>query len=52
VRHYFPQTLLIARQLVAWGPTAEALAAPNLLTMRQMSESWDDGAEACHQGAA
>ena len=27
VRAHFPETLLLARSLVAWGPTAQALTA-------------------------
>jgi zinc/manganese transport system ATP-binding protein len=52
VRSHFPQTLLIARKLIAWGPTEEALTPANLLFMRQMSESWEDNAQPCNQGAA
>jgi zinc/manganese transport system ATP-binding protein len=42
VRRHFPQTLLMARELVAWGPTAQALQPANLARARQMSERWDD----------
>jgi zinc/manganese transport system ATP-binding protein len=47
VRAHFPETLLVARQCVAWGPTAEALSPANLLRARQMSEAWDDDAQRC-----
>jgi zinc/manganese transport system ATP-binding protein len=47
VRRYFPQTLLLAREVVAWGPTERALSAENLLRARAMSEAWDDQAEIC-----
>lgn len=47
VRAHFPQTLLLARAPVAWGPTGEALAPENLLRARQMGEAWRDGAGAC-----
>jgi zinc/manganese transport system ATP-binding protein len=47
VRAHFPQTLLIAREPVAWGPTAEALSAENLRCARVMSETWDDDAPSC-----
>jgi len=33
---YFPQTLLLARQLVAWGPTAEVLTPENLHLARHL----------------
>ena len=43
----FPQTLLLAREPVAWGPTAEVLTADNLLKARRMCEAFDEDAEAC-----
>ncbi len=48
VRTHFPQTLLLARRCVAWGPTATALDAHNLFLARQMAEAWDESAPACH----
>jgi len=33
---YFPQTLLLARQVVAWGPTAEVLTPENLHLARHL----------------
>lgn len=36
VRDYFPQTLLLARQVVAWGPTAEVLTPENLHLARHL----------------
>jgi zinc/manganese transport system ATP-binding protein len=48
VRQYFPQTLMLARELVAWGPTAEVLTEANLQRARTMAEAWDDTAETCH----
>lgn len=41
VRRHFPQTLLLAREPVAWGATADVLTAPNLLRARRLSERWD-----------
>lgn len=41
VRRWFPQTLLLAREPVAWGPTAEVLTTGHLLRARQLSERWD-----------
>jgi zinc/manganese transport system ATP-binding protein len=49
VRAHFPTTLLLARELVAWGPTQEVLAPANLLIMQHMSEQWDDGAAICRR---
>ena len=39
VRRVFPETLLIAREPVAWGATAEVLSAENLLKARRMVEA-------------
>ena len=47
VRAYFPQTMLLAREVVAWGPTAEVLTDANLQRARSMAEAWDDAAEIC-----
>ena len=44
VRAHFPQTLLLAREQIAWGPTEEALTPGNLLRARAMAERWDDQA--------
>ena len=52
VRRVFPETLLIAREPVAWGPTAETLSGENLLRARQMVEAYDPHAAACHRNAA
>ena len=47
VRDYFPETLLLARELVSWGSTAQVLREENLARSRRMSEAWDDAAEIC-----
>jgi zinc/manganese transport system ATP-binding protein len=47
VRARFPQTLLLAREPVAWGPTAEVLTGENLAAARRMCEAFDEAAEAC-----
>jgi zinc/manganese transport system ATP-binding protein len=47
VRLGFPQTLLLAREPVAWGSTAEVLTPDNLLKARRMCEAFDDSAAAC-----
>jgi zinc/manganese transport system ATP-binding protein len=47
VRETFPETLLLARHTVAWGPTREALTAENLLKARRMTEAWNDQAPWC-----
>jgi zinc/manganese transport system ATP-binding protein len=51
VKRCFPQTLLIAREPVAWGATADALAAENLLRARRMVEAHDPHAQACGRAA-
>jgi zinc/manganese transport system ATP-binding protein len=47
VRANFPETLLLAREPVAWGATAEVLTTENLLEARRMCEAFDDSAAAC-----
>jgi len=47
VRANFPETLLLAREPVAWGPTGEVLTADNLNKARRMCEAFDESAEAC-----
>ena len=47
VRAHFPRALLLARELVAHGPTADALTARNLLRARAMCEARDEEAAAC-----
>jgi len=49
VRQHFEQTLLLAREPVAWGPTAEVLRAEHLFRARQMAEAWDEHAELCRR---
>jgi zinc/manganese transport system ATP-binding protein len=47
VRSSFPQTLLLAREPVAWGTTGEVLTPENLLKARRMCEAFDDHADTC-----
>jgi zinc/manganese transport system ATP-binding protein len=47
VRAHFPDTLLLAREPVAWGATAQVLTAENLMAARRMCEAFDDQAAAC-----
>ena len=47
VRANFPQALLLAREPVAWGATAEVLTAENLAKAQRMCEAFDEYAEAC-----
>lgn len=52
VRQYFPQTLLIARELVSWGPTERALSGTHLAQANQRSLAWHDTASWCEAPAA
>lgn len=52
VRERFPETLLLARSPVAWGPTGEVLRPENLLRARRMCEAFDDHAVVCEDHAA
>ena len=52
VRRAFPQTLLLAREAVAWGETSEVLTAANLLQARRMVEAFDSHAAPCERDAA
>jgi zinc/manganese transport system ATP-binding protein len=47
VAAHFPETLLLAREVVAWGTTANVLTAENLAEARRMCEAFDDSASAC-----
>jgi zinc/manganese transport system ATP-binding protein len=47
VRREFPETLLLARDCLGWGPTGEVLTAANRLRARMMAESWAEQPEAC-----
>ena len=46
-REHFPQTLLLARELVAWGPTNEVMTQANQATACAMAEAWDENAGVC-----
>jgi zinc/manganese transport system ATP-binding protein len=52
VRAQFPETLLLAREPVAWGPTREVLSAENLLRARRMCEAFDEAAPVCEEDVA
>jgi zinc/manganese transport system ATP-binding protein len=52
VRANFPDTLLLARGPVVWGPTSEALTAENLMVAMRMCEAFDDDAGACADDVA
>ena len=52
VRAHFPHTLLLARELVAWGATADVLTEPHLAHARAMAEAWDADAALCEVDTA
>jgi zinc/manganese transport system ATP-binding protein len=40
VRRLCPETLVLAREAVAWGPTDQAVSSEQLTRARRMAESW------------
>lgn len=47
VQRTFPQTLLLARETIAWGETSNVLRPENLLAARRMVEAFDREAHEC-----
>lgn len=47
VRRHFPETLLLARGLVSWGPTHDVLTPDNLIRASTLHEAWEDDAPWC-----
>lgn len=47
VRAHFPESLLLAREPIAWGPTAEVLSSANLAAARHSADHWQEAAEIC-----
>jgi zinc/manganese transport system ATP-binding protein len=47
VRTQIPETMMIAREMVAHGPTEQVLTSANLLRARQMCEAFDNDAPVC-----
>ena len=52
VREHFPQTLLLAREAIAWGSTASVLTQDNLVKSRRIAQAWDEAAPVCHREPA
>jgi zinc/manganese transport system ATP-binding protein len=50
VRAHFPHTLVLAREVVAWGETANVLSTDILGRARRLCEAWDEDAEVCERG--
>ena len=51
VARAFPDTLLLAREAVSWGPTAQSLSAGNRLRARLAAEAWDEHPLPCREAA-
>ena len=49
VRAHFDNTLLLAREVVAWGDTRNVLTAENLAKARHAVEAWEEHAEICER---
>lgn len=47
VKQHFPQTILLSRQLIAFGDTASVLTNDNLARARSLNEAFDDHADFC-----
>jgi zinc/manganese transport system ATP-binding protein len=52
VRAHFPKTLLLAREVVAWGETRKVLTPANLAKAQQLSAAFDDHATVCARDEA
>jgi zinc/manganese transport system ATP-binding protein len=52
VRAHFPETLILAREVVAWGATRKVLTPANLAKSRQLVEAFDEHAEICARDEA
>jgi zinc/manganese transport system ATP-binding protein len=52
VARHFPETMLLARELIAWGSTEDVCTPANLLAARHMAEAFDAAANECVRGAA
>jgi zinc/manganese transport system ATP-binding protein len=52
VRAHFPETLMLAREVVAWGETRKVLTPANLAKSRRLVEAFDEHAEICARDEA
>lgn len=50
IRRYFPQTVLLARECIAWGETPEVISAANHHRTRFFNAAWPSHAELCEIG--
>jgi zinc/manganese transport system ATP-binding protein len=51
-RRAFPETLLVARERIAWGPSIDVLGEGNLARARTLAEGWNDDAPVCEVPAS
>jgi zinc/manganese transport system ATP-binding protein len=51
MRAHIPLTMLLARELIAWGETSPTLSADNLARARTMAEAFDRNAPLCERVA-
>ncbi len=51
VREHFPQSLMLARELIGWGSTAEVLCDENLARATQLAGNWVEHAAECKKVA-
>jgi zinc/manganese transport system ATP-binding protein len=49
VRKHFPRTLMLAREVVAWGDTEKVLTPKHFATARGFAQSFDNQAEICER---
>lgn len=49
IRRYFPECLLLAREVIACGPTVDVLTADRLTRARTLAEWVDEDAPVCHR---
>ncbi len=47
IKAHFPETLLLARDAIAWGKTKEVLTPKNLSLAQNFDENWDENAPWC-----
>lgn len=52
VHAHFPQSMLMARKVIAWGATTDVLTTKNLQRAQQFQEAWDEDAPWCGSDAA
>jgi zinc/manganese transport system ATP-binding protein len=49
VREHFPEAVMLARELIAWGPTAQVLRDENLARATTLASNWREHAAECER---